>query len=117
MMRRFCWSWLIIFFHRPVPKTERFDHYTQYSRFSFMVALRRLLAMKKNTSIRLAFLVLVVSIVLPVNGSVKHLSSNRAAALCAAFLTGSPLPAPPLAGLSTRPLTGSHLSDTPPPDA
>jgi hypothetical protein len=71
--------------------------------------------MKKNTSIRLAFLVLVVSIVLPVNGSVKHLSSNRAAARCAAFLTGSPLPAPPPPGFSNSAVTGSPLPAPPPP--
>jgi hypothetical protein len=33
--------------------------------------------MMKNIWIRLSLLALVVSIVLPVNSSVKHLSSNR----------------------------------------
>jgi hypothetical protein len=50
--------------------------------------------MKKIISIRLSLCLLVISILLPVNSSVKHLSSNRAAADSVAILSGSPLPLP-----------------------
>ncbi len=72
--------------------------------------------MKKNISIRLALLAMVVSIVLPVNSSVKHLSSNRAAAVSVAVLSGSPLPAPPPPpGFSASLASGSPLPAPPPP--
>jgi hypothetical protein len=72
--------------------------------------------MKKNISIRLALLAMVVSIVLPVNSSVKHLSSNRAAAVSVAPLSGSPLPAPPPPpGFSVSAASGSPLPAPPPP--
>jgi hypothetical protein len=71
--------------------------------------------MKKNISSRLALLAMVVSIiVLPVNSSVKHLSSNRAAAVSVAVLSGSPLPAPPLPpGFSVSRASGSPLPAPP----
>ena len=50
--------------------------------------------MKKIISIRLSLCVLAISILLPVNSSVKHLSSNRAVAASASVLSGSPLPLP-----------------------
>jgi hypothetical protein len=72
--------------------------------------------MKKNISIRLALLAMVVSIVLPVNSSVKHLSSNRAAAFSVALLSGSPLPLPPPPpGFSVSAASGSPLPLPPPP--
>jgi hypothetical protein len=72
--------------------------------------------MKKDVSIRLALLAIVISIVLPVNSSVKHLSSNRAAAVSVALLSGSPLPAPPPPpGFSVLAASGSPLPAPPPP--
>jgi hypothetical protein len=72
--------------------------------------------MKKNNSIRLALLAAVVSIVLPVNSSVKHLSSNCAAAVSMALLSGSPLPAPPPpSSFSVSAASGSPLPAPPPP--
>jgi hypothetical protein len=71
--------------------------------------------MKKNISIHLALLALAVSIVLPVNSSVKHLSSNRAA-VSVAVLSGSPLPTPPPPpGFSVLAASGSPLPTPPPP--
>jgi|HubBroStandDraft_1064217.scaffolds.fasta_scaffold19088_4 hypothetical protein len=63
--------------------------------------------MKKNISIRLTLLVLAVSILLPVNSSVKQLSSNRVAIASPAILSGSPLPLPtppPILSASGSPL-------------
>jgi len=63
--------------------------------------------MKKNSSIHLALCVLAISILLPVNSSVKHLFSNRAGTTSVAVLSGSPLPlpTPPSAlGVSGSPL-------------
>jgi hypothetical protein len=72
--------------------------------------------MKKNISIRLALLAMLVSIVLPVNSSVKQLSSNRGAAVSPTHLSGSPLPAPPLPpGFSASAASGSPLPAPPPP--
>jgi hypothetical protein len=72
--------------------------------------------MKKNISIHLALLALIISIVLPVNGSVKHLSSNRGAAVSVAVLSGSPLPTPPPPpGFSVSAFSGSPLPTPPPP--
>jgi hypothetical protein len=72
--------------------------------------------MKKNISIRLALLAMVVSIVLPVNSSVKHLSSNRGAAVSVGLLSGSPLPAPqPPPVFSVSAASGSPLPAPPPP--
>jgi hypothetical protein len=72
--------------------------------------------MKKNISIRLALLAVVISIVLPVNSSVKHLSSNRNAAVSIALLSGSPLPAPPPPpSFSVSAASGSPLPAPPPP--
>ena len=55
--------------------------------------------MMKNISVRLALLVFAVLIVLPVDSSVKQLSSNRTAAVSVATLSGSPLPIPNPPGL------------------
>jgi len=74
--------------------------------------------MNKNISVRLALLVLAVSIVLPVNSSVKHLSSNRTAAVSVALLSGSPLPAPPPPpgfDIAAATVSGSPLPAPPPP--
>jgi hypothetical protein len=71
--------------------------------------------MKKNISIRLALLAMVVSIVLPVNSSVKHLSSNRAAAVSVALPSGSPLPAPRPPRFSISAASGSPLPAPRPP--
>jgi hypothetical protein len=72
--------------------------------------------MKKNISVHLALLAMAVLIVLPVNSSVKHLSSNRAAAISVAALSGSPLPTPPPPpGLSVLAASGSPLPTPPPP--
>ena len=63
--------------------------------------------MKKNGSIHLVLCALAISILLPVNGSVKHLFSNRAATAPVAVPSGSPLPlpTPPSAlGVSGSPL-------------
>jgi len=56
--------------------------------------------MMKNISIRLSLLALVVSIVLPVDSSVKPSSSNRQAGVSVAILSGSPLPTPTPTGSS-----------------
>jgi hypothetical protein len=71
--------------------------------------------MKKNISIRQAFVALAISIVLPVYSSVKLLSSNRTAAVSVALLSGSPLPAPPPPAFSVSAATGSPLPAPPPP--
>jgi hypothetical protein len=71
--------------------------------------------MKKNISIRQAFVALTISIVLPVYSSVKLLSSNRTAAVSVALLSGSPLPAPPPPGFSVPAVSGSPLPAPPPP--
>jgi hypothetical protein len=68
--------------------------------------------MKKNISIRLALVVLAISIVLPVYSSVKHLSSNCASAIFA-LESGSPLPAPPPPGLQILTASGSPLPAPP----
>jgi hypothetical protein len=71
--------------------------------------------MKKNISIRLAMLVLALSIVLPVNTSVKHSSSNRAAAAYTALTSGSPIPAPTPPGFSVLTASGSPIPAPNPP--
>jgi hypothetical protein len=71
--------------------------------------------MKKNVSVRLALLALAVSIVLPVNSSVKHISSNRSGVVSAAIESGSPLPAPPPPGFQIPSASGSPLPAPPPP--
>jgi len=71
--------------------------------------------MKKNISVHLALLAMAVLIVLPVNSSVKHLSSNRAAAVSVSLLTGSPLPTPVPPGFTVSALTGSPLPTPVPP--
>lgn len=67
--------------------------------------------MTKTLSIRLAVLAFACSILLPVNSSVKLLSSNTAALIPSAAWSGSPLPAPvpnpPLSTLTAR--SGSPL--------
>jgi hypothetical protein len=72
--------------------------------------------MKRNISIHLALLALIISIVLPVNSSVKHLSSNRGAVVSFAVLSGSPLPTPPPPPrFSGSAISGSPLPTPPPP--
>jgi len=71
--------------------------------------------MMKNTSVRLALLVVAVLIVLPVNSSVKQLSSNRDISASAAILSGSPLPAPQPPGFSVLNASGSPLPAPQPP--
>ncbi len=71
--------------------------------------------MQKNISLRLMLLAITVLIVLPVNGSVKHLSSNRTVVLSAAVLSGSPLPAPIPPGFSIAGTSGSPLPAPVPP--
>jgi hypothetical protein len=71
--------------------------------------------MQKNISTPLALLVFAVSMVLPVYGSVKHLSSNRSAAISAARASGWPLPAPPPPRLSAFAPSGWPLPAPPPP--
>jgi hypothetical protein len=72
--------------------------------------------MKTNISIRLALLAMALSILLPVNSSVKHLFSNRTAAVSVALLSGSPLPTPPPPpGFSVTAASGSPLPTPPPP--
>ena len=72
--------------------------------------------MKRNFSIHLALLAWVVSILLPVNSSVKQLSSNRAAVVSVAVLSGSPLPTPPPPpGFRVLAASGSPLPTPPPP--
>lgn len=72
--------------------------------------------MKKNISVRLAMLALAVSIVLPVYGSVKNLSSNRIVVLSTAVLSGSPLPAPVPPRFSIAGVSGSPLPAPVPPE-
>jgi hypothetical protein len=50
--------------------------------------------MTKNILVRSGLLLAAILIVLPVNSSVKHLSSNRTAAGSVAVLSGTPLPMP-----------------------
>jgi hypothetical protein len=63
----------------------------------------------------LLFLALAISIVLPVNSSVKQCSSNRASAVSVAVLRGSPIPAPPPPGFSISATSGSPIPAPPPP--
>lgn len=71
--------------------------------------------MLKNLSVRFGLLLCAALIVLPVNTSVKQLSSNRSAAVSVAALTGSPLPIPDPPGFSVLSATGSPLPIPDPP--
>jgi len=71
--------------------------------------------MMKNISIRLSLLALVVSIVLPVDSSVKQSSSNRQAGVSVAILSGSPLPTPTPPGFNFVAASGSPLPTPTPP--
>jgi hypothetical protein len=71
--------------------------------------------LKKNISIRLSLLALAVVILLPVNRSVKILSSNQHAGVSAAILSGSPLPTPTPPGYSLVAKSGSPLPTPTPP--
>ena len=71
--------------------------------------------MVKNLCLRLASLVLVLSILLPVNSLVKQSSSNWTAPASAAVLSGSPLPPPTPPGPSFLALSGSPLPPPTPP--
>jgi hypothetical protein len=70
--------------------------------------------MKKNIGIYLAALALAVLIVLPVNTSVKHLSSNRVVALSPATLSGNPLPMPTPPGFALASSGNPGPMPTPP---
>jgi hypothetical protein len=71
--------------------------------------------MQKNILLRLTLLAVAALIVLPVNGSVKHLSSNRGVVVPAAVLSGSPLPAPTPPRFSIAGVSGSPLPAPTPP--
>ena len=71
--------------------------------------------MMKSIYVRLGFLVLAVLIVLPVNSSVKQLSSNRRAGVSVAIRSGSPLPTPTPPGLILVATSGSPLPTPTPP--
>lgn len=71
--------------------------------------------MKKNALIGLAVLTCAVFIVLPVNTSVKHLSSNRSATLSVVALSGAPLPMPTPPGLASLTVSGAPLPMPTPP--
>ena len=71
--------------------------------------------MMKNISIRLSLLALVVSILLPVDSSVKQLSSNRRTGVSIAIRSGSPLPTPTPPGLNLVAMSGSPLPTPTPP--
>jgi len=71
--------------------------------------------MRKSISIHLALLAIVVSIVLPVYGSVNHLSSNRVVGISVALDSGSPLPMPTPPGFAILNASGSPLPMPTPP--
>jgi hypothetical protein len=71
--------------------------------------------MKKKISIHLAILALAVSIVLPVNTSVKLLSSNRTVAASAAPFSGTPIPIPTPPGFVVLATSGTPIPIPPPP--
>jgi hypothetical protein len=72
--------------------------------------------MMKNISIRLSLLALALLIVLPVNSSVKKISSNPQTGVSVAILSGSPLQTPTPPGSSVIGRSGSPLpTPTPPP--
>jgi hypothetical protein len=71
--------------------------------------------MMKNILVRFGLLACAILIVLPVNTSVKHLSSNRITSASVAILTGSPLPFPNPPGRDVLALTGSPLPFPTPP--
>jgi hypothetical protein len=71
--------------------------------------------MKENISTRLSLLALAISIVLPVNSSVKQLCSNRHAGVSTAILSGSPLPTPTPPSLNLVATSGSPLPTPTPP--
>lgn len=71
--------------------------------------------MKRNISIRVALLVLAVSMVLPVNTSVKNLLSNRVEAAATGRQSGSPIPAPTPPRFSVLAVSGSPIPAPRPP--
>ncbi|MFI5094555.1 MAG: hypothetical protein ACHQIK_14035 [Candidatus Acidiferrales bacterium] len=71
--------------------------------------------MMKNILVRFGLLVAAILIVLPVNSSVKQLSSNRTAAVSVAMLSGSPLPIPNPPGFAIVSASGSPLPIPNPP--
>lgn len=71
--------------------------------------------MAKNLCFRLLYIVLILSILLPVNSLVKQSSSNWTAFASAAVLSGSPLPPPTPPGPSVVALSGSPLPPPTPP--
>jgi ABC-type Fe3+-hydroxamate transport system substrate-binding protein len=71
--------------------------------------------MKKNIILRLALAVLAVLIVLPVNSSVKQLSSNRIVSVSNTLRSGSPLPFPTPPARTAVAVSGSPLPFPTPP--
>lgn len=71
--------------------------------------------MIRKISTHLILLALAISIVLPVNSSVKNLFSNGAPGASMAALSGNPLPAPPPPGFGTLAASGNPLPAPPPP--
>gem|GEM_PF-1959600 len=71
--------------------------------------------MMKNILVRLGLPVAAILILLPVNSSVKHLSSNRGPAASVVALSGSPLPIPTPPGLAVLGASGSPLPIPTPP--
>jgi hypothetical protein len=71
--------------------------------------------MMQKIFIRLSFVVLAVLIVLPVNSSVKQLSSNGSAAPASLARSGNPLPMPTPPGLAALRASGNPLPMPTPP--
>ena len=73
--------------------------------------------MKKIIGIRLVLFAIAVSILLPVNSSVKQSFSNRPAPVSVAVLSGNPLPIPTPPGFATLSASGNPLPIPTPPGA
>jgi hypothetical protein len=71
--------------------------------------------MKKIIFVRLALLAFAVSILLPVNSSVKQLFSNRCGAFSVAAPSGNPLPMPTPPGFDVLDASGNPLPMPTPP--
>ncbi len=71
--------------------------------------------MKKIIAIPVLVFAFAVSILLPVNSSVKQFFSNRYAPVYAAIVSGSPVPIPTPPGLSVSSSSGSPVPIPTPP--
>ena len=71
--------------------------------------------MKKNISIHLVISVLAISILLPVNSSVKQLFSNRAVGASPALKSGTPIPIPNPPGVAVLSASGTPIPIPNPP--